>query len=94
MVDCSTKDGGCNGGNYESAWEYLASAGGQQPSYTYEYTGTDGTCVADQSAAVATVSSEVTYVSPNDVQTMQALLSNNQLLGVAIAVVDSFFSYA
>ena len=95
MVDCDTEDGGCDGGWYGSAWDYLRTAGGQDSESAYPYTASGGSCAASNGAsAAAKVVSDVEYVEKNDVTAMETVLANNQLLAVAIAVVDSFFSYS
>lgn len=95
MVDCSTVNYGCNGGWYDEAWKYIASAGFQSTSSSYRYTATKGTCRASTTVKGAYVSttSPVTYVSARDVTTMKNLLSANRLVSIAMAVVDSFFYY-
>jgi len=44
IVDCDTNDGGCNGGNTETAYEYVIKAGGQETEQNYPYTGENGAC--------------------------------------------------
>ena len=39
LVDCDTNDGGCNGGWYTDAWDYLKTAGGSAKLSLYSYTG-------------------------------------------------------
>ncbi len=43
MVDCDTGNGGCNGGMYDRAWQYIQTKGGIMKSSAYAYTsGTSG----------------------------------------------------
>jgi C1A family cysteine protease len=56
IVDCDNSDGGCNGGNPYTAYEYVISAGGLDKESAYPYTGTDGTCAFKQSQIGATIS--------------------------------------
>eukprot|EP00026_Physarum_polycephalum_P008531 Phypoly_transcript_08619.p1 GENE.Phypoly_transcript_08619~~Phypoly_transcript_08619.p1 ORF type:complete len:300 (+),score=55.80 Phypoly_transcript_08619:66-965(+) len=61
IVDCDTIGGvqGCNGGETESAYEYIAQAGGQEPESDYPYTGVNGKCkfnVNDVDAKISTYS--------------------------------------
>ncbi len=65
LVDCSTVNYGCNGGWYEDAWKYVASAGGQSTSASYPYTAVEGTCKANSTVKGATLStkSPVYYVA-------------------------------
>jgi len=46
IVDCDSIDGvqGCNGGETESAYDYIVQAGGQEPEKDYPYTGVNGKC--------------------------------------------------
>jgi len=44
IVDCDTTDQGCNGGNTNSAFDYVISAGGLEDIQHYPYKGQDGTC--------------------------------------------------
>jgi len=101
LVDCSTSNYGCNGGWYDVAWQYLAKAGGQATSATYSYTsgssGTAGTCKypgTTTKGAVVSATSPAAYVASKDTTTMMTLLAKKNLVSVAIAVVNSFFSYS
>jgi hypothetical protein len=38
MVDCDTGNGGCNGGMYDRAWQYIQTKGGIMKSSAYAYT--------------------------------------------------------
>jgi len=55
-VDCDTNDDGCNGGNTNTAYEYMISAGGVEPEKDYPYTGEDGTCSFNRGEVAATIS--------------------------------------
>jgi len=46
LVDCSSAygNGGCNGGFYSYAWDYVAKAVGSEYFSVYPYTATTGTC--------------------------------------------------
>jgi len=54
---CDKSDGGCNGGNTETAYEYVHKAGGMELESDYPYTsgstGITGTCKSDPSKYVA-----------------------------------------
>ena len=96
MVDCSTSNGGCNGGWYYKAWIDLAKAGGQATSASYPYKAVGGTCKYPGTAvkgAVISTTSPATYVNSKDTTTMMNLLTSKKLVAVAFAVVKSFYSY-
>lgn len=61
MVSCSTKDGGCNGGRQESAYNYIKSCGGQEQEKDYPYSSysgqSNGSCKEDKSKFVVGVKS-------------------------------------
>ena len=52
LVDCDTKDSGCNGGLMQYAFNWLKSNGGIMLESDYPYTGTDDTCKSDPSKYV------------------------------------------
>ena len=56
MVSCDQKDGGCQGGRQESAYDYIKSAGGQETESAYPYSSysgkSNGQCKADSSKFV------------------------------------------
>jgi len=59
VVDCDTVDQGCNGGNTNTAYQYIQSAGGLDTYASYPYTaggGQSGQCQFSQGNTVATVS--------------------------------------
>jgi len=56
IVDCDGSDGGCNGGNPPTAYEYVIGAGGMETNAEYPYTAQDGTCAFNKQKVVTTVS--------------------------------------
>ncbi len=61
IVSCDTVDYGCNGGNTETAYRYVNTAGGlvSDSSYPYKsYWGQTGTCLLDSSSGSSSSSSE------------------------------------
>jgi len=57
VVDCDKSDGGCNGGDTPTAYEYIIKAGGLQDESSYPYKAKDGHCVFDQKKVNAKISS-------------------------------------
>jgi len=64
IVDCDKRDGGCNGGNPPTAYEYIIEAGGQDTEASYPYHAVNQACqfkAADVEAKIAsykTISNE------------------------------------
>jgi hypothetical protein len=55
---CDKNDGGCNGGNTETAYRYVVSAGGIETEQSYPYTsgrGVTGACIVDTSKFVVKI---------------------------------------
>jgi len=57
IVDCDTTDLGCEGGDSTTAFDYLISAGGQEPISQYPYTAVDGNCNFQSQYVQAKISS-------------------------------------
>jgi len=56
IVDCDKRDGGCNGGNPPTAYEYIIEAGGQDTEASYPYHAVNQACqfkAADVEAKIA-----------------------------------------
>jgi len=56
IVDCDRTDGGCNGGNPPTAFEYVVSAGGIEPENDYPYRAQDETCRFNRADVYSTIS--------------------------------------
>merc|ERR1719436_594067 len=56
VVDCDQRNSGCNGGWYDTAWQYISEEGGIEAQADYPYTGRDGSCKADSDNFVTGVS--------------------------------------
>jgi len=63
LVDCDTRNSGCNGGWYDTAWKYIQGEGGVETTRDYPYAGRDNTCKAGNNDFIATVSG--CYGGPN-----------------------------
>jgi len=83
IVDCDT-DGvaGCNGGLTESAYKYLAQAGGQEGIKDYPYKAQDGKCKFDTSDVVAKISTFTTIAK--DETALSATLSTTGPLSICL----------
>jgi cathepsin F len=57
IVDCDTYDGGCNGGNTETAYKYVIQAGGQETEKDYPYKAVNGACKFHESEVAAKITS-------------------------------------
>lgn len=95
MVDCDTVNAGCNGGWYDDAWKYLASAGGQATATSYPYRGVRGTCTFKTAVNGATLSSSspTKAISSKDVTTIMTLLSQKRLVSTTLAIANSLLNY-
>jgi len=71
IVSCDNTDGGCNGGNPPTAYEYVIRAGGLEPWADYPYTsgaGNSGYCKFDKADIVASITNWA-WVSRSDAKT-------------------------
>jgi len=57
IVDCDTFDGGCNGGNTETAYKYVIQAGGQETEKDYPYKAVNGACKFHSADVAAKITS-------------------------------------
>jgi len=84
IVDCDTSDDGCNGGETETAYAYVISAGGQETEANYPYTAQDGTCAFSKSKVAVTISSWKYGTNNNDETTMQANLASISPMSICV----------
>jgi hypothetical protein len=92
IVSCDTRDGGCNGGNTESAYQYVHTAGGQELEASYPYTsghGVRGSCRFDPSKIAARITG---YRSVARSETALAAALNQGPVSVCLAA-DAFQHY-
>lgn len=84
IVDCDTIDGvqGCNGGETESAYQYIIQAGGQEEIANYPYTGENGQCKFKSQYVDAKISA---YTSiPKDETSLSGTLSTTGPLSICL----------
>jgi len=74
IVDCDNSDGGCDGGNTNTAYQYIMSAGGLEGEVNYPYTAADGTCAFNKKDVVASISNWKYATSDYSETTLQANL--------------------
>jgi len=55
VVDCDSADGGCDGGDTPTAFEYVIKAGGIESESAYPYTAENGNCKFQKSSVVASI---------------------------------------
>jgi C1A family cysteine protease len=89
---CDKSDGGCNGGNTETAYNYVVRAGGIESEASYPYTsgrGTTGPCLADASKFIVKVAG---YKAVARGETNLEAALNNGPVSVCLAA-DAFQTY-
>jgi len=91
IVDCSTKDWGCDGGWHYSAVEYAGKYGLEKES-DYPYTARDGQCRYDSSKAITT-NKGFAYVIANSTDNLKSALVNDGPVSVAIEASGSVFQF-
>lgn len=92
ITSCDKVDGGCNGGNTETAYQYVVKAGGIETSATYPYTsggGNTGVCKFNPSQVAVKITG-FKSVGRGEANLKAAL--NNGPVSVCLAA-DAFQSY-
>jgi len=84
IVDCDSTDDGCNGGWPYDAYQYIESAGGQEPLADYPYTAEDGTCAFNGGEVVAKISSWQYVTQSEDENAMQQFVYSNSPISVCV----------
>jgi len=67
ITDCDTVDGGCDGGDTVTAFQYVTKAGGLEAESSYPYTagnGKSGKCKFDKTKVVAKINNSKWGISP------------------------------
>jgi len=78
LVDCDTRDNGCNGGLPENAYKTLFEIGGLETEADYGYDGKDEACQFNRSKVAARVTAGV-EISQNETEMAQWLLQNGPI---------------
>lgn len=71
----------------------MADVGGQDTEESYPYIGFEYSCSDSTAVVGATVDKKVKFIPPGNATLMMALLSENRVISVAFAVVESLFNY-
>jgi len=78
LVDCDSRDAGCNGGLMENAYKTLLEIGGLESEKDYGYDGADEACKFNRSKVAVRVSGGV-EMPTNETQMAQWLLKNGPI---------------
>jgi len=94
IVDCDTKDGGCNGGDTVTAYEYVIKCGGLENDTSYgPYTAKNGKCKFDAKKVVAKISAWNYVTTPKQKNETQMLYYVAETGPVSICVDASSWQY-
>jgi len=86
IVDCDTSDGGCEGGNPPTAYDYVEQAGGMETEVDYPYKGVNGNCKFQASKVYANIASWAYSCGTED---EPSLLQNTYTHGASSICVDA-----
>jgi len=75
IVDCDQQDGGCNGGNPPTAYEYVIRAGGQDTEASYPYHAVNQNCQFKPADVEAKITSYKTISNEDAMKTATATVS-------------------
>jgi len=75
IVDCDKRDGGCNGGNPPTAYEYIIEAGGQDTETSYPYHARNQACQFKPADVEAKITSYKTISNEADMKTATATVA-------------------
>ena len=92
IVSCDTNDYGCNGGNTETAYEYIKKTGGLETNAAYPYTSyfdSDGTCKSSSKKYKVTIEEYYTVSGEED---MENYVKSTGPLSICLAA-SSWSSY-
>jgi len=95
IVDCDHFDGGCNGGDLPTCYQYVKGTKGLETNANYPYTAKDGTCKADPTKEQDPITG-FQYVIPRgstNEQTMATFLAGNSPMSIIVDA-SSWSSYS
>jgi C1A family cysteine protease len=75
IVDCDKQDGGCNGGNPPTAYDYIIKAGGQDTEASYPYHAVNQACQFKPADVEVKIASYKTISNENDMKTATATVA-------------------
>jgi len=91
LVDCDTRDAGCNGGFMENAYKTLLDIGGLEKEEDYSYDGHDETCKFNKDKVAVRVTGGV-EMPTNETQIAQWLVQNGPIaVGVNAFAMQFYF---
>ncbi|CAL5040155.1 unnamed protein product [Urochloa decumbens] len=92
LIDCDSKDSGCNGGDMGNAFQFVIDNGGIDTEVDYPFIGTDRACDAiRENRKVVTIDS-YEMVPPNNEKALQKAVAN-QPISVAIDAAGPAFQH-
>jgi cathepsin F len=84
IVDCDTDDGGCDGGDTPTAYNYIIKAGGLESEKSYPYHARDGRCNFKKTLVVAKIKSYKYATQHSNENTMQQNLVSWAPLSICV----------
>jgi len=84
IVDCDDSDGGCDGGNPPTAYQYVIGAGGMETEKNYPYKVVNGDCAFKSSLVYANISDWKYATNEDDEGQLQANLVSYGPLSICV----------
>jgi len=92
LVDCDTIDGGCEGGDVDTAYEFISSNGGIDKEEDYEYTGIKGDCAYNPENSGGSVENHFD-ITPGDEMALTATIFEKGPIAVSIDAEHKSFEF-
>ncbi|KAF8796075.1 procathepsin L-like isoform X2 [Argiope bruennichi] len=93
LVDCSTENNGCNGGDVNAAFEYVVKNGGIDTESSYPYTATNGTCHFNNKNIGATCSGYMNIPEGDEEALKKAVATVGPISVIIDACHNTFINY-